>query len=675
MKSDELRNGVGDAISPAASAATALGPGPGSGRGTAVLPASASSERLAMGSGSPAESGGMNAEGERDEVGSGQIIDGRYRIIAKLGEGGMGEVYAAEHVHIEKRVAIKLLRHEILAHPEAVSRFRQEARSASSIGHENIIAIEDFGKLGDGRIYLCMELLDGKPLNDLLMQPMAPERVLNILIQTCHGLAAAHRKGIVHRDMKPENIFVTVMPSGAEVPKILDFGIAKVQGNDGGGNNNLTRTGTIFGTPYYMSPEQALGQRVDHRADIYAMGVIMYECFTGSIPFSGESFMGILTKHITADPTPPGQRAHENGRVLPAGIEPIILRAMKKNPEERQNTMDELVQELVAVHRNIVGPGMSSYMEAHQVSSAGFSALGPGHPGVSTPMSGMVPAYRPGSNTPLPPSALPTPTPFPGGATPGGGMVGYDDPRYGSQPLPSSSSLAMEPRRSSKVGLIAAIVTVLVVLGGTGGFLVYSGSLAAMLGQKDKPEPDDTGDKVDNGNGQAGNGQGQNGNQNQGQNGNQNQGQNGNQNQGQNGNQNQGQNGNQQAGNGTTQDGNTNQGTDGNEPDEPGTDRPRGMPSLVLLDSEPSSAVYEDDIYVGKTPLNIRVRASRSKTLVLKRKGYEDATIELDGSEAKHVVKLERKRSRNGGGRDNGDNTTTPPPEDDKTGDLGLGLE
>jgi serine/threonine protein kinase len=675
MKSDELRNGVGDAHNPAASAATALGTGPGTGGGTAVLPASASSERLAMGSGTPAESGsGMSAAGERDEVGSGQIIDGRYRIIAKLGEGGMGEVYAAEHVHIEKRVAIKLLRHEILAHPEAVSRFRQEARSASSIGHENSISIEDFGKLQDGRIYLCMELLDGKPLNDLLLQPMAPERVLNILIQTCHGLAAAHRKNIVHRDMKPENIFVTVMPSGAEVPKILDFGIAKVQGNDGG-NNGLTKTGTIFGTPYYMSPEQALGQRVDHRADIYAMGVIMYECFTGSIPFSGESFMGILTKHITADPTPPAQRALENGRVLPAGIEPIILRAMKKNPEDRQNTMDELVQELVAVHRNIVGPGMSSYMEAHQVSSAGFSALGPGHPGVSTPMSGMVPAYRPGSNTPLPPGALPSPTPFPGSATPGGGMVGYDDARYASQPLPSSSSLAMEPRRSSKVGLIAAIVAVLVVLAGTGGFLVYSGSLAGMLGQGEKPVTDGAGDKVENGNGteQAGNGTGQAQNQNGNQNGNQNQGLNGQT----------GQTGQEQAGNqGTegvngsqgTEGVNGSQGTEGTDPDEPGTDRPRGMPSLVLLDSEPSGAVYEEDIYVGKTPLNIRVRAGRAKTLVLKRKGYEDATVELDGSEAKHVVKLERKRSRGGSGRDNGENTTTPPP-DDKTGDLGLGLE
>src|SRR5215510_10652047 len=142
----------------------------------------------------------------------GEVIDGRYRIIRKLGEGGMGEVFAAEHVHIEKKFAIKLLRPEIVSNPEAVTRFRQEARSASSIGHRNIIAIEDFGQLPDGRIYMCMELLNGAALNDLIQTPITVDRLLNILIQTGHGLAAAHAMGIIHRDMKPENIFVTIGP-------------------------------------------------------------------------------------------------------------------------------------------------------------------------------------------------------------------------------------------------------------------------------------------------------------------------------------------------------------------------------------------------------------------------------------------------------------------------------
>ena len=225
----------------------------------------------------------------------GEVLDGRYKVFKKLGEGGMGEVYAAEHVHIEKRFAVKLLKAEIVSNPEAVKRFQQEARSSSSIKHRNIIGVEDFGRLPDGRIYMCMELLNGDPLNEMIAHPMGADRLLNILIQAGHGLAAAHAKGIVHRDMKPENIFVTQEGNPPnDVPKLLDFGIAKVAGNEG--QNNLTRTGTIFGTPFYMAPEQALGSPVDARTDVYAMGVIMYECFAGSLPFQGESFMAILVE-------------------------------------------------------------------------------------------------------------------------------------------------------------------------------------------------------------------------------------------------------------------------------------------------------------------------------------------------------------------------------------------
>ena len=317
----------------------------------------------------------------------GEVIDGRYRCFKKLGEGGMGEVYAAEHVHIEKRFAIKLLKAEIVSNPEAVKRFQQEARSSSSIKHRNIIAVEDFGKLPDGRIYMCMEMLDGSALNEMIQHPLTADRLLNILIQAGHGLAAAHAKGIVHRDMKPENIFVTHDASG-DVPKLLDFGIAKVAGNDG--QNNLTRTGTIFGTPFYMAPEQALGNPVDARTDIYALGVIMYECFAGSLPFQGESFMGILTQHITTEPEPVAQRAAKAGRALPMGLAEIITRCMQKNPAHRFQTMDELVNALISVYRQVAGPGMSSYMEAFPVGSAQhISSPTPG------PMTSGAPTYVP----------------------------------------------------------------------------------------------------------------------------------------------------------------------------------------------------------------------------------------------------------------------------------------
>ncbi len=361
----------------------------------------------------------------------GQILDGRYRITRKLGEGGMGEVYAADHVHIEKRFAIKLLRQEIVSNPEAVTRFRQEARSSSSIGHRNIIDIEDFGQLSDGRIYMCMELLNGSALNDLLTQPIGVDRLLNILIQTGHGLAAAHAKGIIHRDMKPENIFVTIGPGGEDVPKILDFGIAKVSGNDG--QNHLTRTGTIFGTPFYMAPEQALGNPVDARTDIYAVGVIMYECFGGSLPFQGDSFMGILTQHITMEPEPIVQRAARAGRQLPPGLAEVISSCMQKNPAQRFQTMDELVNVLIQIYRSIVGPGMSTYMEAFPVlPSAAHTAQ---------------------------PTPVPTPR-YPSGSASGSAAMATS----------GNSEVYAAPR--SKAGLVVAVLAVLAVGGGVAAFVV-----------------------------------------------------------------------------------------------------------------------------------------------------------------------------------------------------------
>ena len=375
----------------------------------------------------------------------GQILDGRYRILKLIGEGGMGEVYAAEHVHIEKKFAIKLLKSEIVSNAEAVTRFRQEARSSSSIGHRNIIAIDDFGQLTDGRIYMCMELLNGAALNDMIQHPMGADRLLNILIQTGHGLAAAHAKGITHRDMKPENIFVTIGPQGEDIPKILDFGIAKVSGNDG--QNHLTRTGTIFGTPFYMAPEQALGNPVDARTDIYAMGVIMYECFAGSLPFQGESFMGILTQHITTDAEPVAQRAAKAGRALPNGLADVITRCMRKNPAERYNTMDDLVTDLVAIYRGIAGPGMSTYMEAFPTGSAS-------HPMQPTPA----------------PYAAPTVAAMQTGPAP---LAQQHQSQPNMMPLSGPyAGVPMAPPKKSNTGLIIAIIGVLAIGGGIAAFVV-----------------------------------------------------------------------------------------------------------------------------------------------------------------------------------------------------------
>jgi serine/threonine-protein kinase len=385
----------------------------------------------------------------------GQTLDNRYRITRKIGEGGMGEVYAADHIHIERSYAIKLLRPEIVSNPEAVTRFRQEARSSSSIGHQNIIRIDDFGQLNDGRIYMCMELLNGAALNDMLTQPMPFDRLLNILIQTGHGLAAAHARNIVHRDMKPENIFVTIGPSGEDIPKILDFGIAKVAGNDG--QNHLTRTGTIFGTPFYMAPEQALGNAVDARTDIYAVGVILYECFAGSLPFQGDSFMGILTQHITTEPEPVAQRAAKAGRQLPPGLAEVITRCMQKNPAQRFSTMDELVNMLIPIYRGIAGPGMSTYMEAFPVSSA--HQVQPTPPPMQGPLSGPQ-GMMPTGAVPIPSSGGHASQPMmaPGGSSPA--MIGPPTGAVGT--YASGASAVVQPAKS-KLGLVIGVIVAVAI--------------------------------------------------------------------------------------------------------------------------------------------------------------------------------------------------------------------
>ena len=426
----------------------------------------------------------------------GQVLGGRYRLVKKLGEGGMGEVYAAEHVHIDKKFALKLLRPEIVSNKEAVSRFYQEARSSSSIGHRNIIGVEDFGELPDGRLYMCMELLNGAPLNDLITQPQPLERLLNIMIQTGHGLAAAHAKNIVHRDMKPENIYVTVGPNNDDIPKLLDFGIAKVAGNDG--QNNLTRTGTIFGTPFYMAPEQALGNPVDGRTDVYAMGVIMYEVFAGSLPFQGESFMGILTQHITTDPEPVAQRAAKAGRSLPPGLAEVITRCMLKDPNQRFQTMDELVNALVQIYRTVAGAGMSTYMEAFPVAASAS------HPVATPPPTGahnMAKAQTMGVGGPPPGMMTPPQGQY---AAPGG----WQPPASGTGPVPqassgsglygsAASSSAVVPPKKSSAGVIIAIVALLAVGGGIAAFVVMSN-------KDDKGQTPGDGSQVAAGGGDAG---------------------------------------------------------------------------------------------------------------------------------------------------------------------------
>lgn len=269
------------------------------------------------------------------------VLADRYRVVKKLGEGGMGSVYLAEHTTINKRLAIKVLSPEFSHKQDLVDRFLQEARAASMIDQENVVEITDFGSTPNGSVFFVMEYLNGEDLSDTIKnQGSLPwSRVKPIMLQIVEALKAAHAAGIIHRDMKPENCFRIKRGSNEDFIKVLDFGIAKVTSDEGEGKN-LTRTGMIFGTPEYMSPEQAKGERVDHRVDVYALGVILYELLTGKVPFTADTFMGILTKHMFEPPAAPSTVVPDAN--IPPEVEAIILKALQKDREYRFQSMEDM---------------------------------------------------------------------------------------------------------------------------------------------------------------------------------------------------------------------------------------------------------------------------------------------------------------------------------------------
>lgn len=270
----------------------------------------------------------------------GRVVGERYRVLETLGSGGMGAVYRAEHIHMRKPVALKVLHRELTRFAEIVARFEREAIAAARIAHPNVAAATDFGRLPDGACYLVLEYVHGKSLRRAMIEsgPFDADRAGRIGRQIALALAAAHEAGIVHRDLKPENVML-VDGGEPDIVKVLDFGIAKIHMPEQADQPALTRVGTIFGTPEYMSPEQALGQAADPRADIYSLGIIFYEMLSGRTPFADKEMVAVMTRHMTESPPP-----------LPLEIDPalaaLVMQMLAKRPSERPQTAQEAAARL-----------------------------------------------------------------------------------------------------------------------------------------------------------------------------------------------------------------------------------------------------------------------------------------------------------------------------------------
>ncbi len=389
---------------------------------------------------------------------NGQTV-GNYLVTQKLGEGGMGSVYLAEHPTIGKKVALKVLHAEFASNPEVADRFFTEAKSVNAIGHPNIVDIVDYGVIQSGPggndrlVYFIMEYLAGQTLSQAIRTdaPIPPERALVIALQVADALAASHKASIVHRDLKPDNIILIQRGRERDFVKLLDFGIAKLTGSDGL-SSHKTRTGLVLGTPAYMSPEQCEGRAtVDHRTDIYALGVVLYEMLVGRVPFVGEGYGEILVQHLTQPPVPPSQY-----RMMSPHVEQVVLKALEKRAEMRFPTMDEFIRAM----SDPVG-----YVESHGG------------------ITGFLQRQLMPSSAPLPPVRLtPGPmTPVPGLTPPPGALTaGMMPSQPGVTPTTLSAAAGQVQTAKSKTPfIIAAAVTVALAVV----------AVVLLAGNKDSTEP------------------------------------------------------------------------------------------------------------------------------------------------------------------------------------------
>lgn len=309
----------------------------------------------------------------------GRVFDGKYRLEERLGGGGMGTVYRATHLLIERAVAVKVLSQRFVGDETAQQRFRREARASGRMAHPNAVMVNDFGATDDGWLYIVMELLEGQTLRDLLAReaPLDPARAGSIMLQACAAVGAAHEAGLIHRDLKPANIFIEQRPNLPAVVKVLDFGVAKfaVEEHDDD-YKTLTQVGAIIGTPRYMSPEQCSGAApLTPSSDVYSLGIILYEMLTGSVPFSADTPLAVALKQVSEPARPP----REIVASTPVELERVVLHALAKNPADRPSDANELRRELQATAEGLglehadstISPSMEALRNAGTESPSG----------------------------------------------------------------------------------------------------------------------------------------------------------------------------------------------------------------------------------------------------------------------------------------------------------------
>jgi serine/threonine protein kinase len=406
----------------------------------------------------------------------GQTI-GNYLVKQKLGEGGMGAVYLAEHPGIGKKVALKVLHSEFSGNAEIAERFFNEAKAVNNIGHPNIVDILDYGIIQSAHgqlMYFFMEYLSGQSLSGLLRTegPLPPERALGIALQVADALSASHKCGIVHRDLKPDNIMLQTRGRERDVVKLLDFGIAKLTGDAASGTGSRTRAGIVMGTPAYMSPEQCEGKSssIDLRTDVYALGIVLYEMMVGRVPFIGEGYGEILVQHMTQNPAPPS-----SFRLIPPHVEAVILKALQKRPELRFPSMDEMMRAMA----DPVG-----YVESH----GGIQNF------ANTQLMPSNAAFTP----PPRPSTATYGTPPPGSLTPPSGI--YGPGTYpGATPTPTTLGASAGQVTGGGRGKVGFIIAAVLILGGAGAAIAIvagkkdNNTVAAGSGSEDPPAIPDAG--------------------------------------------------------------------------------------------------------------------------------------------------------------------------------------